>query len=347
MGAEKKSESARSRQTDPLARISLLVLYGGALILLYLILVPFLTGIFWAGFLVVTLYPAYRWLVKQTKGKEMGSSLLLTLVVAAVVIVPTILVILSLADSIQETIPNASEFLEKLKTTLGNRLPAGFDIQAKGMELLSKVGQFVASHTAPMVQNIFGTLFTVLVTFIMMLVLFKEGPRVLAIVRSAIPLKEGDCDKILVRLHEVARAIFFGVIVTAAVQAFLGTIGWMFVGLSEPLTAAILMFVSALIPAPGTIIVWGPAAFYLYLKGDTLDAVILAAWGFLIVGMVDNFLKPIFISGAGKIHMLLVFFGMIGGLQAFGFSGLFLGPLIIIASLELIKIVRRDFYSKP
>lgn len=331
---------------DPIDRFALLLLYIGVLYLLGQLFLPVLTGILWAGFLVVAIYPFYRRFVGILKGQEGLAAFAMTLFLAAVVVIPTILVLGALTDSIQEVIPQTSGFLQKLKELLGPHLPPTFDLETKGREVLEKIVRLVATHTAPMVQNIFQTIVTVVITFITMGVLFKEGPRVLLTIRQALPLSTADQDKILQRLREVTSALFFGIILTAAVQGTLGSIGWLIVGLSQPLTAGILMFVFALIPVPGTIVVWGPGALYLLWQGQTWQGIVLLVWGFAIVGMVDNFLKPIFISGRGKIHMMLVFFGIVGGVQAFGFAGLFLGPLVIILFIELLKIVEREIYSR-
>ena len=104
----------------------------------------------------------------------------------------------------------------------------------------------------------------------------------------------------------------------------------------------IAMFFSALVPFVGTALIWVPGAIYLYATGSTAGAVILLAWGILVVSMIDTFLKPFLIGGKTRLHTLLVFFGIFGGMTAFGLKGLFLGPLVIAISFFLVEVVRRD-----
>jgi predicted PurR-regulated permease PerM len=136
-------------------------------------------------------------------------------------------------------------------------------------------------------------------------------------------------------------AVFYGVFMTSAVQGLLGGVGWWMVGLPSPLTAGFTMFFFSLLPT-GTVLVWGPGAVYLLIQGHPFKAAILALWGIAIVGAIDNFLRPFFISGRTHMHSLLVFFGVLGGLAAYGIGGLFLGPLLITLFLFLVQVIRRD-----
>jgi predicted PurR-regulated permease PerM len=91
----------------------------------------------------------------------------------------------------------------------------------------------------------------------------------------------------------------------------------------------VLAALFALVPLVGTTLVWGPAAIYLATLGDYWQAIFMAAWGTLVVGMVDNFLRPMLISGRADVPTLAVFLGVMGGLSAFGFIGLFVGPIVL------------------
>ena len=148
----------------------------------------------------------------------------------------------------------------------------------------------------------------------------------------------------LERLHEVTWAVFYGVIMASVIQAILGGIGWAVVGLPSPVVAGIAMFFRSLIPVGGSFLVWGPGAVYLLLQGHPAKGIFLAVWGLAVVVLVDNFLRPLFISGRTRMHALLVFFGVLGGMMAFGVAGLFLGPLLITVLLFLLDIIRRDLF---
>jgi predicted PurR-regulated permease PerM len=177
-----------------------------------------------------------------------------------------------------------------------------------------------------------------------MAVLFHEGPGLLSTLRRFLPLPEGDRDEVIRELREVTRSVFFGVILTALVQGVLGGIGVAIVGLPNPIVFGGAMFLCAILPA-GTVIVWLPAALWLLATGSPWRGIFLIAWGAGVVSTADNFLRPLFIGRGVRMHALLVFFGTLGGMLAFGIIGLFLGPLIITVFLFLLEVLRRDFFA--
>ena len=127
-------------------------------------------------------------------------------------------------------------------------------------------------------------------------------------------------------LIDVTRAVFMGIGLTALVQGVLLGIGFAIAGLPSPLVFGVLGALFALVPVVGTAVIWVPAVIWLLIQGETGYAIFMAAWGVIVVGSVDNFLRPILISGRVEVPTLAVFIGVMGGLSAFGFIGLFLGP---------------------
>jgi predicted PurR-regulated permease PerM len=237
-------------------------------------------------------------------------------------------------------------FIREIETLLGPYVDVSrLDLEGTALATLKRVGQGLARQTSSVLQDALRTLISFLIMIFTMVVMFKEGSRVVEAVRRLLPLQEHDKEEAFKLLHEVSRAIFYGVMMTAMVQALIGTVGWLIVGLPAPTTFGIAMFFCALIPIGGTALVWGPGAIYLFLQGHYVKAVFLLLWGGLFVALIDNFLRPIFISGRTRMHILLVFFGILGGIMAFGFAGLFLGPLVITLALFLLEVVRRDLLS--
>ena len=144
----------------------------------------------------------------------------------------------------------------------------------------------------------------------------------------------------------MTRSVFISVGVTAAAQAALGGIALFVLGVpyAAPLTA--VMFFCALIPA-GTAVVWVPAAIWLAANGDTGKAIVLAAWGAGVVSTIDNLLRPLLVGKGANISGMTLFLGMFGGMAAFGLVGLFLGPMLLYVTGELLAILRRDIYEAP
>ena len=125
------------------------------------------------------------------------------------------------------------------------------------------------------------------------------------------------------------------------IQGTLGTFIFWALGLPSPLLWGVVMFFLSMIPMAGSFLVWAPAALYLALTGAYVKAVILVGWGVLVIGTIDNFLSPRLVGKRARLHELLIFFAVLGGLQVFGVLGLVLGPVVVAITLALIEMVRQ------
>jgi len=157
----------------------------------------------------------------------------------------------------------------------------------------------------------------------------RDGPVLARKVVRLLPIEERRRARLWQHLQDVTRAVFIGIGLTALVQGVLVGIGFWIAGLPSPLVFGVLAALFALVPFVGTLIIWGPGAIFLATQGDFGHATFLAAWGVIVVGMVDNFLRPMLISGRVQVPTIAVFIGVMGGLSAFGFIGLFLGPIVL------------------
>jgi predicted PurR-regulated permease PerM len=277
----------------------------------------------------------------------------MTTLVATLIILPGAYVVSNLAENIPpflqkldagfSTATTVTGYLATAETWLGKyvKVPDG-QIHTMLLGTLGTLGQALTGQIQPLLSNILATLIDFLVMIVTMAFFFKQGALLIEKSRRLLPLKEKDKEAVFLRLKEMTRAIFYGVILSAFIQGIVGGIGWAIVGLPNPTFFGISMFFAALIPFVGAALVWIPGVIYLYLQGSVVMAVVLLAWGGLIVSMIDTFLRPIFISGRARLHFLLVFFGILGGLMAFGAKGFFLGPLVIALSLFLVEVVQRD-----
>jgi predicted PurR-regulated permease PerM len=129
--------------------------------------------------------------------------------------------------------------------------------------------------------------------------------------------------------------------VIAGIQGALGGAAFAVLGLHSPLVWGVLMFFLSMIPIAGSFLVWGPAAIYLAATGQWAKALALTAWGALLIGMIDNFLRPKLVGEKTRLHELLIFFSVLGGLQVFGLLGLVLGPVIVAITLALLDIFKQ------
>jgi predicted PurR-regulated permease PerM len=143
--------------------------------------------------------------------------------------------------------------------------------------------------------------------------------------------------QLITYLASVTRAVVFGTLLTGVLQGALIGVGFGIVHLPSPLVFAVIAALLSLLPIGGTALVWVPAALYLLAQGRYGAAIFLTIWGALLVGLMDNLLKPLLISGRAEIPTLAVFLGVIGGLSAFGPIGMFLGPVLLAMTIAVLR----------
>jgi len=199
---------------------------------------------------------------------------------------------------------------------------------------------FVRILSREILGNAFKVFYLLAVVTVSSFFIVRDGHLILQYVKDIMPLTESERDNIVDRSANMLRAVVYGIVVTAAIQGSLGGLGWWFVGLGHPVLFGFFMFITGMIPFVGTPVIWVPGALSLFISGDYTGGLILLGWGIGAVSMVDNFIRPVFISGESKIHMLVIFVGIFGGLFNWGFLGLFIGPLILSIGIFLLDLYR-------
>jgi predicted PurR-regulated permease PerM len=233
-----------------------------------------------------------------------------------------------------EKIPWVGDALEWIEAHTGVTVLQLQEWMAEGLQRLL---QLVMSSGGSFVMGALGTT----VSFVMMLfVLFfvlRDGPRLAQQVVSLLPI-EGERRTLLQRhLTDMTRAVFLGLGLTAVAQGVLLGVGFWIAGLPSPLVFGVLGVILALVPMVGPALLWIPGAIWLAARGEMGYAIFLALWGGIVVGLIDNLLRPLLISGRVEVPTLAVFVGVIGGLAAFGFIGLFLGPIVLGLLIALFR----------
>jgi predicted PurR-regulated permease PerM len=233
-----------------------------------------------------------------------------------------------------EKLPWVGDALEWIEANTGVTV---LQLQEWTAEGLQRLLQLVMSSGGTFVMGALGTT----VSFVMMLfVLFfvlRDGPAMAQQVVTLLPI-EGQRRTLLQRhLTDMTRAVFLGLGLTAVAQGVLLGVGFWIAGLPSPLVFGVLGVILALVPMVGPALLWIPGAIWLATRGETGYAIFLALWGSIVVGLVDNLLRPLLISGRAEVPTLAVFVGVIGGLAAFGFIGLFLGPIVLGLLIALFR----------
>ncbi|HEV2706367.1 MAG TPA: AI-2E family transporter, partial [Pyrinomonadaceae bacterium] len=198
----------------------------------------------------------------------------------------------------------------------------------------------IANRTIGYVSGLLGVVVEVFFVIFTMYYLFRDGDRLSLALSSALPLAERNSEEIFLRTREVISASVYGVLVIATIQGALGGLAFWALGLPSALLWGVVMIFMSMIPMAGAFVVWVPAAIYLVATGQWGKAIVLAAWGTIIIGTVDNFLRPKLVGEKTRLHELLIFFSVLGGLQFFGVLGLVLGPVVVAITLALLDVFR-------
>jgi predicted PurR-regulated permease PerM len=332
--------------------ITLLVVLGVAVYVCWLIIRPFFKVLLWAAVLSVVFYPMHRRILERTSNPTQAA-VLSTLAVIVLILLPvtfiTIAVVRELsgaAAALQTTDgswtiptpPGAAWILERL----GQYVDLDRDTARRFIaERMQGWGAALAGSTLVVVGGAVGIIVqTVLVVFTLFY-FFRDGERIRHAAYDLLPLERVQWHDIAVRTRDVIGATVYGVLVISAIQGTLGTLIFWALGLPSPLLWGVVMFFLSMIPMAGAFLVWAPAALYLALSGSFVKAAVLLAWGVLVIGSIDNVLSPRLVGQRARLHELLIFFAVLGGLEVFGVLGLVLGPVVIAITLALIEMVRQ------
>lgn len=333
-------------------------------VLLYRILEPFLAPIVWAIFLGFLLQPAQARLAGWLRGRESIAAFLLTILTLVMFLGPLTALAVAFAQQAAELAVLLQSWLERQP---GQGLPSLATLPVLG-HLLQWLDQYTTISTSEAqgwllegAKRIFeklaasggmallGAIGTVLSFTVMLFVLFfviRDGRGMTQTVINLVPLAPARRDELRKRIGAVTHAVVLGTIVTAVVQGLLLGIGFAVVGLPAPAVFGVIGAVLSVVPFGGTALVWVPAVAALAIQGRYGAAIALVVVG-AIVSSVDNFLKPLLISGRATVPTLAVFIGVIGGLAAFGMIGLFLGPVVIALVLALVDFAQDNPRQQP
>ncbi len=320
-----------------------------------LVLQPFLIPLAWAAIAAYTTWPLYHW-VRGATGRPRFAAALLTVLVAFGLGVPLAWVLATVANEASHLLqllqqsagrefvlpdwivlrPWLRDPIEQLRTTWLLDTNAVRDLITRN---LREVSREVISLAGGFALNVIQFGITLMAVF----VLYLDGERVLMqarrLARLFFPSAPAD---FVDHIGAVVRAVVFGLLGTAIAQGAIAAIGFAIFSVPSPVLLGIVTALGSFVPF-GPTLVWLVAVVGLVLAGHTGAAIGMTLWGALLVSTVDNFLRPLLISGPTQIPFLLVLFGVLGGLSTFGLLGLFVGPVVISVAFALIV----EFGNRP
>jgi predicted PurR-regulated permease PerM len=329
----------------PVARRVLLAILLIVLALMCMaILRPFVTPILWAAILSYSAWPLFHALRGWLHGLQTPAALLATLIIALAVVVP----VLWMLALVQLELIQAYQLIAHYLAERPHSVPAWMvripwlgarvqellaDYDANPPELAQQLSNWVVRETSRLGTIIGGVgrnLLKLLLTLLIMFFCFRDGEAIGEQARRVVTELFGErLNPYLHTAGRMTRALVYGTIVTAFAQGVVAGIGYWLFGMPAPVLLALLTGAASMLPLVGTGIVWIPAAIWLMSSGHVLKGVLLLLWGALLVLSIDNVLRPILVSSATRVPFLLVLLGALGGVQAFGLLGLFVGPVLL------------------
>jgi predicted PurR-regulated permease PerM len=337
------------------ARRFLFALLIASLALVAYVAWPLATALLLAAVLAVVLAPLQRRLTRWLRGRRGLAAGILVLAVLFLLVGP----LLGLTAFLVKEAADGARFVVDTVRSEGvsgliEYLPGPFAGYAhEALERLGDIGAFVqkqvteqgaraASAVAAVLVATGSLVFDLAMMLIALFFLLVSGRELVAWVDSVSPLRPGQTRELLDEFKKVAYAVIVATVATAAVQAVVAFVGYLIAKVPHPVFFGTVTFFVALIPAIGAAGVCLFAALILLAIGHPYMAVFLAAWGLVVVGLIDNVVKPYLIKGELEMGGAVVFFALIGGIGAFGMVGLLIGPLAVATFLTLLRMYRRD-----
>lgn len=329
----------RIRTVENVSFLTLVVLVTLAFVLL---IWGFLQPVFWAAVLAILFAPVYQELHPRLGGRGSLASSLTLVMVLLVVVLPLIgigVAVTNEAVIVYDRVASGEIDVTAPVRTVEGWLPyAGqlferFGVDLEGVrEAISNAAVTVSQFVAQQALTIGQSALQVVVMFVLMLYLLffflRDGERLVEAFIRALPLGDVRERRLLARFVEVSRATIKGTLVVAVVQGALGGFAFWVLGLGAPVLWGVVMAILSMLPAVGSFLVWGPAAIYLFASGAIVKGIILVVFGALLIGTIDNILRPILVGRDTQLPDYLILLSTLGGLTVFGLSGFVLGPII-------------------
>lgn len=338
-------------------RTWLIAIAVGISLLFFAVIRVFLVTMLLAAITAGLATPAYRWLRDRSLLRRLqrpGSpaaavTVLLVLLLILIPLVALLGIVVDQAISISQkaapwiearaTQPDAFDELVRRIPALERIAPYKEPVMQRIAEAASAVGGFLARNLAAVTRGAIAFLLHLFVMLYAMFFFLRDGGRLLTRVMAMVPLPPDDEQRILGKFISVSRATIKGTLVIGIVQGVLGGLAIWLAGIDGPAFWGMMIVVLSIIPALGPAIVWIPGTLYLVLGGHVGTAVIFALWFALVVGTIDNFLRPRLVGQDTQMPDLLILLSTLGGIAVFGPVGIVIGPIVAAVFVTVWEIV--------
>ena len=319
------------------------VIFIALLALAFLLLNPLLLSIIIAIILAFIFLPVYQRLNKVLKSKNL-SALIMCLILLVVIILPIwYLAPIAIEQSIRFYLSSQQmDLITPFKTIF----PSLFQTETFSAEIGSAIQSFVTKSTNSLMNSFSNLILNFPRIFLQLLVVFftfffvlKDNDKLVSYVKSLLPFSKDLVDKLFKSSRSITLSILYGQVVVGIIQGTITGLGFFIFKVPNAVLLTVLAAVAGIFPIIGTAIVWIPVAIFFFLAGNTFSAFGIIIFG-LISTVLENFIKPAFVSKRTKVNTSIILIGMIGGLFMFGILGIILGPLILSYLLIILEIFR-------
>lgn len=297
----------------------------------------------------VTFYVIMRrrmfYLTENRKWKPSRAAWVLMLLSFFVILVPIGVLGNILYAKIADIVTHSSDYITSLKHA-ADQFEKKTGYQLVKPENIDQLGNFLA-RLLPKVLGVTLNTFTLIATmYFILYFMLVNGRRMEEALYEYIPLKDGNVELIGKEVNVMVVSNTIGIPLIALIQGVVGLVGYLIIGIKDPWLWFVATSISAMMPVIGAAIVYVPLTISLFAQGDTGKGIAMAIWGFVLIGLVDNLFRFVLNKKLGDIHPLITIFGVIVGIQLFGFIGLIFGPLLISMFLLLLRIYSSEFIVK-
>jgi predicted PurR-regulated permease PerM len=338
------AETDRAARQRPLFYALVLL----AVYLAYLTLGPFLGAIAWAAIFAILFHRVHVALAARIGPS--WAALVTTLLAGIVIVVPAAL----LVSALLQEVPQAAEYLQRMSRSapgqidrwwavIRDRSPVVLpdDPTELVTEGLRRAFAFVAPRAGAILADAFATLGALAAMLFALFFLLRDGDALSHELRALLPLPEEDAARLMRDTRDLVVASVGAGLLVAAAQGAIGGVAFWLLGLGAPVIWGVAIAFCSLIPVVGSALVWLPGAAWLFVSGEIGRGVAMLLIGVLGIGTVDNVLRPLLLSGRTAVNGLVVFFGLLGGVAAFGFIGLIVGPIVLVITGRLLRMLGR------
>lgn len=331
----------------------------------FMVVRPFINAILASMVIAYIFYIPYKWLYTKIPNKTI-CALIMSIIIIIILLVPIGFVLKMSTEEAQYLYIRTKQKIlsgDIIGVECDNRIQTKLctaslylqsklqdqDVQYYLRDILSRTTEFIIRQTSEFILSLPKIILQIFITFFVVFYLLKQGPELALKIKRLIPMTEIHQGHVYKKMKDTAFAVIYGAIVIAMIQGALGGIGFWVVGIKAPLFWGIVMTIFALVPFVGTSIIWLPAAILLIIQGlsdgNTMliwKGVGLILYGAIIVGGIDNLIKPKIIGTKAGMHPVLVLLGVLGGMYLFGFAGFLIGPMILAASISFLDLYEKE-----